>query len=172
MSADQGAALLRLAVLRKQVRQCHADLDAGAAAWLRKPGSSKPRSARLRLYLHALCVEDITIQSLLREDAPLFTSLSRSLGGPDDVAAIRKYARAVHASTDAYLADLPSTGLDRVVDLRKLGLGRRSLVWVTRRFVVQELAQICSEIAGDAGASRTARIRQTRASVVMAPGVV
>jgi hypothetical protein len=171
MSADQGAALLRLAVLRKQVRQCHADLDAGAAAWLRKPGSSKPRSARLRLYLHALCVEDITIQSLLREDAPLFTSLLRSRGGPDDVAAIRKYARAVHASTDAYLLDLPSTGLDRVVDLRKLGLGRRSLVWVTRRFVVQELAQICSEIAGDAGASGTARIRQTPASAVMAPGV-
>jgi hypothetical protein len=145
--------LYGVARLRQQVQQCHTDLEEGAAAWLHKPPSPP-----LRLYLHALCVEDVTIQSVLRERAPLFTSFWPNVGGQADVAALRQYARAVYASTDAYLVELPSDGLSRVVDLCKLGLGRRTVGWVTRRFVVQELAHICSEIAGCNGSSGTARI--------------
>jgi len=99
------------------------------------------------MYLHALCIEDITIQSVLRNGAPLFTSFWPNLYGPSDAAAVRQYARAVHASTGAYLAGLPSEGLSTIVDLGNLGLGRRTVMWVTRRFVVQELERICREIA-------------------------
>jgi hypothetical protein len=137
----------RRAALRLQVRQSHTDLDRSAAAWLHKPPSSKPWSTGVRLYLHGLCIEDTTVQSVLRESAPLFTSFFPNLYGPADVAALRQYARAVHASTDAYLADLPADGLSRIVDLRKLGLGQHTVLWVTRRFVVQELEHIACDLA-------------------------
>ena len=106
-----------------------------------------PWSPPVRLYLHALCVEDITIQSVLRGCAPLFISFWPNLYGPADSAAVRQYARAVHASTDAYLAGLPSEGLSTIVDLGTLGLGQRTVMWVTRRFVVQELERISREMA-------------------------
>jgi hypothetical protein len=112
-----------------------------------EPSLSKPWPSPVRLYLHALCVEDITIQSVLRDGAPLFTLLWQNEGGPASRQALRQYAEAVHAATDAYLGGLPSDELSRIVDLAKLGLGRRTLVWVTRRFVVHELGHICGEIA-------------------------
>jgi len=145
--------LAQLSALRLQVRQCHADLDQSAAAWLHKAPGATSWSAPVRLYLHALCIEDITIQSVLRESAPLFTSFFPNLYGPADVAALRQYARAVYAFTDAYLADLPADGLSRVVDLRKPGFGQHTVLWVTRRFVVQELEHIAHEISGAANHS-------------------
>jgi hypothetical protein len=136
-----------VARLRQQVRQRHTDLNVGAAAWLHGASISKPWPSRVRLYMHALCVEDLTIQSVLRDGAPLFTSLWQNECGPPDLPALRQYAEAVYTSTDAYLGGLPSDGLSRIVDLAKLGMGRRTLAWVTRRFVVQELGHICCEIA-------------------------
>ena len=133
--------------LRLLVRQSQADLDQSVVAWLHKASAARPWSAPVRLYLHALCIEDITIQSVLRESVPLFTSFFPNLYGPADVAALRQYARAVHQFTDAYLAELPADGLSRLVDLRKLGLGQHSVQWVTRRFVIQELEHIACEIA-------------------------
>jgi hypothetical protein len=157
------AHLSGIALLRLHVRKGHTDLDESAAAWfLDKPPSNPPWSPSVRLYLHALCIEDITIQSVLRDGAPLFASLWPNEGGPNDAAALRQYASAVHASTDAYLEGLPSDGLRRVVDLRKLGLGRHTVMWISRRFVVQELGHICGEIAGCTAASATASISQTR----------
>jgi hypothetical protein len=152
MTAAGGAALLCLApddaaLLRQQVQKCHTDLDDCAAMWLHRPRGSMPWSPAVRLYLHALCIEDISIQSVLRNDSPLYTSFWPNLYGPADSAAVRQYARAVHAATDAYLAGLASDGLSTIVDLGNLGLGQRTVMWVTRRFVVQELERICREIA-------------------------
>jgi hypothetical protein len=141
--------------MRREIRQCHTDLEACAAMWLiQEPDGSKAWSARARLYLHALCIEDITIQSVLRERAPLFASLWPDLSGPADLAALHTYARAVYSSTEAYFVELPADGLSRSVDLRKLGLGRRTVAWIARRFVVQELGHICAEIDGATGAAR------------------
>jgi hypothetical protein len=137
-----------VALLREQLRVSHTALDASAARWLRKLPSSPPWPRPVRLYLHALSVEDFTIQSVLREEVPLCLSLWQNLDSPADVAALRQYARAVHAATDDYLAELPADGLRRMVDLSKLGLGRRTVLWIARRFVVQELGAICREIAG------------------------
>jgi hypothetical protein len=137
----------RVARLRQQVRQRHTDLNDGVAAWLHKAAFAKTWPSPVRLYFHALCIEDITIQSVLRDDAPLFTSLWQNGCGPPNLPALRQYAEAVYASTDAYLAGLPSDELSRVVDLAKLGMGRRTLAWVTRRFVLRELGRISGEIA-------------------------
>jgi hypothetical protein len=134
-----------VAPLRQHVRRCHADLDKGAAKWLQNP-----RSSRLRLYLHALCLEDVTMQSVLRDDRPLFASFWPHLVSPADAAALGQYARAVYASTDAYLVNLPSPGLNRVMDLDNLGLGRHTVGWVVRRFVVEELEHIYCDLTGGA----------------------
>lgn len=147
--------------MRLLVRQTHADLDQSVAAWLHKAPAGRPWSAPVRLYLHGLCIEDITIQSVLRESVPLFTSFFPNLYGPADVTTLRQYARAVHQSTDAYLAELPADGLSRIVDLRKLGQGQHSVQWVTRRFVIQELEHIACEITcgADRGSGRLQLVR-------------
>jgi hypothetical protein len=133
----------------------HADLDTMTAARLEgEPSSSAPNSPPVQLYMHALCVEDITIQSVLRQTTPLFTSVWRNVGGPADAAALRQYAEAVYAATDAYLLGLASDGLQRVVDLRKLGMGRRTVGSIIRRFVLQELEHIRGEIVGRVSSSR------------------
>jgi hypothetical protein len=47
--------------------------------------------------------------------------------------ALRKYAEAVYASTDQYLASLKPADLDRVMDLSDMGMGQRSLAWALGR---------------------------------------
>jgi hypothetical protein len=134
-----------VALLRQQLRQCHADLDEVADGWLQQARFSKAWSQPVRLYMHALCVEDVTIQSVLRAEAPLFSS--PICPHPSDPAALGRYARAVYAATDRYLAELHTDGLNRVVDLEKRGFGRRSVAWVIRRFIVGELGRRRGEIS-------------------------
>ncbi|MGI9145222.1 MAG: hypothetical protein ACR2IK_01520 [Chloroflexota bacterium] len=137
-----------VAPLRREVRQSHAKLDELGVAGLANPHSSPAWSPAVGLYVHAMCVEDITIQLVLRDVAPLFTSFCPSLGNHVDRSALARYARAVQASTDAYLAELSSDGLSHLVDLGTLGLGRRTVAWVIRRFVIGELAHISGEMSG------------------------
>ena len=163
MFALQGVAQLRLdpALVRQQVRQCHTKLDQSAAAWLHRTPFSSGWSFPVRLYVHALLVEDITVQSVLRGNAPLFTWLWPDVGGPADTAALSDYARAVYGSTEAYLARLTSDGLSQVLDLSRLGLGQRTVAWIIRRFVLVELAHISSAISGAAVPTSTPGARHS-----------
>jgi hypothetical protein len=151
MIAPRGAAPLRLeppvTLLRRQIRQSHSNLDDSAAVWLQTTPSPSLWSSPLRLYLHALLVEDITVQSVLLENAPLFSWLCPGLGGPGGVAELRQYARAVYGSTDAYLARMSADGLNGVLDLDRLGVGRRTVEWVIRRFVITEVGCITRSIS-------------------------
>src|ERR1700737_4610368 len=88
-----------VALLRLRVNHVHAELDKVAAARLDAEPAFSAWSQPVRLYLHALCVEDITIQSVLRESAPLFTSIWQNLGGPADAAALPRYPEAGYRST-------------------------------------------------------------------------
>jgi hypothetical protein len=158
-----------MARLRQQVRHGHLELNADAAVWLATATYSRPWPMPVRLYLHALCVEDITMQSVLQGAAPLFTSMWPNEFSPANLPALRHYAAAVHAATDAYLAELTSDGLDRIVDLARLGLGPRTLAWVIRRFVVDELARICGELSRG---SRSEPDRQNPPGLAHGPGRV
>ncbi len=148
-------------LLRRHIRRCHASLDADVAAYLDTPACWPPWSPPVRLYLHALCIEDVTIQSVLREGTPLFATLWGNLAGPGDVAALRQYSSAVYAATETYLVELPENGLNRMVDLRKVGLARRSVGWIARHFVVQGLERISSEILSLSGDAESAALGQT-----------
>jgi hypothetical protein len=164
MFALQGEARLRPdpALVRQQVRQCHTNLDESAAGWLRKTHFSSAWPVPVRLYVHALLIEDITVQSVLRGNAPLFTWLWPGPAGPVASAMLSQYARAVHGSADAYLARLTPDDWGQVLDLSKLGLGQRTVAWVIRRFVLLELEQLARAIAGHAVPASTRVTRHAR----------
>jgi DinB superfamily len=123
------------ALLRRQFRLAHELLDAAIeratpeAIHRRPPGTAAPAGAR---YAQVVLGQDLSINGVLAAGTPLAlstwagrTGLSElpPLGGPTerrawagrvrlDLAALRPYVRAVHASTDAYLAALPDEALD------------------------------------------------------------
>jgi hypothetical protein len=124
-------------LLRWQFRLAHELLDAAIerlaveAVERRRPGAATPAGA---CYARAVLVEDLSVNGVLAARAPLAlstwagrTGLSElpRLGGPTDwpawarrvrldPTALRPYARAVHAATDAYVAGLPDAALDPV----------------------------------------------------------
>jgi len=140
------------ALLRAQLLEIHRELDEGLTAFLRglAPGAPPRGSLPLRLYVHAATVEDVTIQSLLRQVAPVYETDWAGKGPAryltTDLAPVRAYARQVFAATDAYLAGLAPNEASQTVDLSRLGQGRPTVAWVVSKFVVLQLAQIYGEL--------------------------
>jgi hypothetical protein len=143
-------------LLRAQVREVHRELDDGLTEWLRALGPAAPphRSRVVGLYVHAATVEDVTIQSLLRQVPPLYET-DWSGNGPGrismtDLSPLRAYAHEVFAATDTYLAGLSPDDVGRTVDLTRLGQGQPTVGWVISKFVVLQLAQIYGELTSAA----------------------
>jgi hypothetical protein len=123
------------ALLRRQFRLAHELLDAATerlspeVAHRRPPGTAAPAGA---CYAQAVLCEDLSLNGVLAAGTPLAlstwagrTGLSElpPLAGSADwhawarrvrleLADLRPYARAVYATTDAYLAALPDHALD------------------------------------------------------------
>jgi hypothetical protein len=140
-------------LLRAQVREVHQELDEGLTDWLRglAPAAPPPGSRVVALYVHAATVEDVTIQSLLRQVTPIYemdwAGRGPGLYSPADIVPLRAYAQQVFAATDAYLAGLSPDAASQTVDLTRLGQGRPTIAWVVSKFVVLQLAQIFGELA-------------------------
>src|SRR5919197_304856 len=112
------------------------------------PGIANPLGAT---FAHVVCSEDLIVQGMFRQVAPLSasswagrTGLSEPMPTPGqdwaeygpwtrrvtiDLDALRAYARAVAEQTDAWLAGLSELDLDRPMDLTGVGLGQHS--WAT-----------------------------------------
>lgn len=154
--------------LREQVQEAHRVLEERLAEVTseQSDGSLPGWSQRLGAYAHALCVEDGTIHALLKGDAPLFatTWADQVQWGPPpprfergdqawirrvegELSALRRYATAVFAATDLYLASLTPEGLVRTVDLSGSGLGQPTVAWVVSRCLLGELASACSALS-------------------------
>ncbi len=161
-----------VSLLRDQLQQAHgyleatlADVTTEQAHWL-PPGQANPIGAT---YAHLVISEDMIINGMLRGSTPLFgsnwagkTGLSEPmpLPGPAwqdygpwtrrvkvDLAALREYAQAVYAASDAYLAELPADALSTPLDLSDLGMGKVTLGWVLSRLVVGHVDNECGEIS-------------------------
>src|SRR5947209_3683447 len=102
-----------VAALRSQIHQVHRLLDEQVSQAAARTQLAPAEHAQvLSLYVHALCVEDATVNLLLRDNPPLFQSVW--IGGhllPWDLAALRGYAEVVHSATDYLLARLTPTHL-------------------------------------------------------------
>ena len=129
------SALSAQGLLRLQFRLAHELLDTTIdrlpteAVHRRPPGTASPAGA---CYGQVVLCEDLSVNGVLRAGAPLalstwagrtgLSALPPLAGLADwrawarsvrlDLAALRPYARAVYAATDAYLAALPDDALD------------------------------------------------------------
>lgn len=122
-------------------------------------------------YAHAVVGQDFVIHGMVQNKPPLaattwankvgVSALPPQEGGADwsgwartvrvDLAAIKQYAQAVYAASDAYLAGLKPDELDRMIDLTAAGLGQQTLNWVLFGAVIGHVANHTGEIAAIKG---------------------
>lgn len=115
-------------------------------------------------YAHIVTGEDFLVNALAKGGAPMFatdwagkTGLSElppqgawgdwSRSVDVDLPALRAYAKAVFANTEAYIASLTPEDLDRTVDLTALGIGKVSLGFFLSGIVLANLNWHCGEIS-------------------------
>jgi DinB family protein len=132
------------------------------------PGRANPIGAT---FAHLVCSEDLIVNGMLRQQAPLSasshagrTGLSEPMpmpGSPDwgeaygawarrvrvDLATLKSYAEAVYGSTDAYLASLSDSDLDRELDLTAVGFGQQKLAWMLNLLVLNHIGTETGEIS-------------------------
>jgi hypothetical protein len=137
-----------VALLRAQIHQVHELLDEKVTAASQRARSTPALEGEvLSLYVHAVCIEDATVNSLLRALPPVFKTVW--IGGrlePWDLAGVQGYAKAVHGATDVLLARLTPADLQTAVDLSDAGLGRPDTTWVLNRFILWEAAMTCGHL--------------------------
>ena len=136
-------------LLRTQIHEVHQLLDEHVAAATERAQSSPALQREIvSLYAHALCVEDITVNLLLRAASPLFKQVW--IGGqlsPWDLTSMQGYAEVVHTATDVMLARLTAADLRLPIDLSDVGLGSPDAVWVLNRFILWKTVLTCGELA-------------------------
>jgi hypothetical protein len=161
--------------IREQLKSAHWTLEAtmkdvnGEMAHWAPPGIALPIGAA---YAHYVTSEDMLVNGLIKGGVPLFvgshagkTGLSEpppnaatakdqsgDLAGwcrrvHVDLAVFRDYGKSVYAATDAYLATMPDTELDRMVDLSSVGMGTQSIGFVLKNAVIGHAYCHCGEIA-------------------------
>ena len=159
-------------LLRDQLQAAHAlletvmaDVTPEAAHWI-PPGQANPIGAT---YAHVVVTEDRTINGAIGRGTPLYdsawagkTGLSELMPTRDeawkdygpwtrrlqvDLPALRAYAAAVYAASDAYLASLTPDELARPRDLSGVGMGQVTLAWILSREVVGHVDNITGEIS-------------------------
>ena len=64
-----------------------------------------------------------------------------------DLSALRAYAEAVYAATDAYLASLSDSDLERELDLTAVGFGKQKIGWMLNLLVLNRIGTETGEIS-------------------------
>jgi hypothetical protein len=170
MATSQRAALLR-DILKQATRFLEGTMEgvtAEQAHWA-PPGTANPIAAN---YAHVVVAQDGLVNGMLKGGAPLGattwagkTGVSEPPPGPDpskpgfpdfstwakrvkvDLPAIRAYARAVYAATDAYLATLSDDDLRRSLNVSALGLPPVTLEQLIVGGVIGNAMTHCGEIS-------------------------
>lgn len=165
-----------IALLRSQLEQANQWLEATLGDPARPelhvtpPGDANSAAVS---YTHAVISQDLIVAGMLRGAAPLCaTSWSNSTGvsepmpmpGPEwvryrdwtrsvnvDLPAVQRYAEAVYAEADAYLASLTAADLDREIDLTAVGFGMQTVAWVIGLLVIGHTHNLAGEISAAKG---------------------
>ena len=164
-----------VSLLREEIKTAHqylegtlGDVTEELVHWI-PPGTALPVGAT---YAHVVVSEDATINGMLKGEVPLFAGPwagkvgvselppppdPKKPGFPDwsawsrsvkvDLAALRKFAKAVYSATDWYLASLTDDALDRPADLSALGMGKSTVRFVLVNGVLGNALTHCGEIA-------------------------
>ena len=124
------------------------------------PGIANPLAA---IYAHAVVDLDIIPNYLLQGKPALYQSAwagKTGISDPQwqmtfdwarsvqvDLPAARAYAKAAYESTDAYLASLSDSDLNKEIDLTNVGFGLRSLSWCLNALVISHLNNMIGEVS-------------------------
>ena len=143
----------------KLLEMIMADVTPEQANWS-PPGMANPLGAT---YAHAVCSADAIVQSMIKGEAPLFTTTwvgKTGVSQPQlgstfewarqlkvDLPALRQYAQAVYRNAENCLQSLPESELDRELDLSGVGLGKRTLNWVIHALLIAHLNNMAGEIS-------------------------
>lgn len=135
------------------------DVTPEQAHW-QPPGTANPLAA---VYAHAVLTEDAAVQTLLRDDEPLFAAQWRGRTGISepqlqisrdwaqevemDLEPLQAYAQALFERTEATLAGFEPEDLDREIDLTEYGMGVKTGHQVVAELVVSHLNNMIGEIA-------------------------
>ncbi|HET6318732.1 MAG TPA: DinB family protein [Chloroflexota bacterium] len=162
----------RVALLREIIRAARnvfdgtmADVTPEQAHYI-PPGIANPLGAT---YAHVVVSEDLVVQGMFKQGAPLFasswagrTGLSEAMPmpGPEwskyagwtrsvkvDLPALRAYAQAVADATDEWLASLSESDLDQPMDLTGFGLGQHTWGTAIPLLIANHLGTETGEIA-------------------------
>jgi len=145
-----------------------ADVTPEQAHWI-PPGVANPIGAT---YAHVVLSRDGAVNGMFKGGVPLFaagwagkTGVSELPPAPDpgkpgfpdwsgwsrkvkvDLPAMRKYAKAVYAASDEFLATLSPEDLERPVDLTALGLGKSTMGDVINNGILGNGFTHCGEIS-------------------------
>ena len=167
IAASPRATLVRsvVAAARKVLDGTMADVTQDQASFM-PPGIANPLGAT---YAHVVWSEDLVVQGMFRRVPPLFastwagrTGLSEPMPAPGpqwadyaawtrrvkvDLQALRQYAAAVAADTDAWIATLTEADLDRPLDLSGVGFGQHTLGTAIALLIANHLGTETGEIA-------------------------
>lgn len=129
------------------------------AHWV-PPGTAHPIGA---LYTHVLVAEDMIVNAMLKGGAPLLGSTFAGKTGTSDpqfmltpewsralkvdMPALREYAKAVYAATDAYVDSLTEADLENTRDLSQFGMGVRTVGWMLMALVAGHANNLAGEIS-------------------------
>jgi DinB superfamily len=130
------------------------------------PGTANPLGAT---YAHVVCSEDLIVQRLFRQVAPLAettwagrTGLSEPMPRPStdwadygpwtrrvkiDLQQLQAYGRAVAEETDRWLAGLSDAELEQPMDLSRLGFGQHTWASAIALLVANHLGTQTGEIS-------------------------
>lgn len=163
--------MTRTEMLRAQLNDAHRLLEATmqdvTPELFATPAPGVANSVGER-YGHLATGEDNLVHGVLQGKPPLMsttwegrTGISEPRFGTDpeharrvrtDLAAVKKYAAAVYAASDAYLVSLSDADLEREIDLTQFGFGKVQVWWVISRLLVAHVDQVSGEIAAIKGA--------------------
>jgi hypothetical protein len=174
MSTTQGQTAVKL--LGEQIQFAHTVLEGTLEGVTAEIATSKPAGLARTIgsyYAHILIAEDLVINGMLQQQAPLFAAAWRDRTGFDgpppadptqwiawssqaqsDVISSRTYAQAVYAATAAYLSNLTDADLARTVNLSAAGFGEQTVGWLLSAFVLANCNWHTGEISclkGDYG---------------------
>jgi hypothetical protein len=112
---------------------------------------------------HLVYDEDMIVNGVLQGKAPLSaTTFAGKTGISDPQIAIapdwprtvrvnldqlRTYQKAVFAATDAYLASLKESDLDRSLDMTSMGMGTQNLAWAFGMLIIGHANSLAGEIS-------------------------
>jgi hypothetical protein len=159
-------------LLREQLQSAHqlleatmADVTDAQADWI-PTGIANPLGAT---YAHVVSAEDYIVQGMFNQASPLAatdwagrTGISEPMPSPGpqwseyrgwtrrvkiDIPALKSYAQAVYANTDAYLSSLTDADLARPFDLSALGLGQQTVASALSMLVLSHAGNMTGEIS-------------------------